>query len=216
MASVAYVATIKTCGVAVPVTAEACSFISGTDPTKLYQVTAAARRTWDPTAAIVVKDGGTPVAAANFSFNYLNGTITFIGHSASGSITLDGSYLPKVAIAEACKFSFQCMVDLLDKSNFDTGQARSKLAALVDFAGSVELYSQIDAVLFGSTTLATLLAAGTPMVLEVGFDGGTNFFRCWIQQDSATVETQTEALVSNMISWKGSAQGAGASFSLGI
>jgi hypothetical protein len=227
VASVAYRATVKVGGVPVPIHSghgEPLAYVSGSGATQLWQVVNAARRIWDPKDPIVLFDNDTLIDPASYpwTFNYLSGQVQFIGYTPSGGgtgISIHGSYIPVLAILECKKFDFQCMVDLLDKSNFDTGQARSKLAALLDFQGSVEFLSQInddlDSGTGGLQSLESYLVAGTPLMLEVGLDGGTNFFRVWMQQDSEQVQASCEGLIENSLSWKGSAQGAGASFYLG-
>lgn len=213
----AYLGTLKPTGTAVPVTAEPCSSISGSDPNKLYQVTSSSRRIWDPTAAIVVKDGGSPVSAALYVFDYLFGFVQFAGHAVTGSITVDGSYLPTVAVAEIRKYSLKIQGEQLDKTSFDSAAAnggwRTFMQGLKNGSVDFELLALITAPVDSNTGgLLTLLDNGTPKVLEIG--NGGHFFRIWCVPETLGQTADVGGLVVGSMSWKqgAPASGVGASY----
>lgn len=214
-ASAAYLGTMKATGTAVPVTAEPCGLISGSDPNKLYQVTSSSRRIWDPTAAITVKDAGTPVSAALYTFDYLFGFVQFVGHSVTGAITVDGSYLPTIAVAEVRKYGLKLTSDQLDKTSFDTASGwRTFLQGLKNGSVDFEMLGLIAAP-FDSNVggLLTLLENSTPKVLELG--GAGRFFRIWCVPETLGQAADVGALVVGSMSWKQSAPAAGVGASYG-
>jgi hypothetical protein len=58
-----------------------------------WRVTAAAKRYWDPTAALTVYDNGSPVASG-YTVQYCGGLVTFAASKAGHTITVTGKYLP--------------------------------------------------------------------------------------------------------------------------
>lgn len=204
-ATAAWSSTLKVTGTAVPVTGEACGFVSGSDPNKIYQVTNAARRIWSPDAAITVKDAGSPVAAANFSFDYLFGFVTFIGHAVTGAITVDGSYLPTVSVAIVHKHSLKLQRDWLDRSSYDDqdGWRRPDVAGRLSGSCDAELLSSPRQTVDASTSLFGYLTADTPKVLEIGSAAG--FWRLWVKEESLTESGEVAGLATLSMNWKQSA-----------
>lgn len=200
-----YTGSLKESGTAVPVTGEACSFVSGTDPTKIYQVTSTSRRIWDPTAAITVKDGGSTVAAANYVFDYLFGVVTFTAHSVSGSITVDGSYLPTVTVANVRKHSMKLSRAQLDRTDYDDADGwmhfvQGLASGSVDF----ELLNKISATLDSEDGgLLTYLTNDRPKVLELG--GGGSFWRLWVKPENLQESGDVAGLVVGNMTWRQSA-----------
>lgn len=218
MPNAAFSTTLKVSGAAVPVAAEACTSISGANPNKLYQVTSAARRIWDPSAAIVVKDGGVAVSALLYSFDYLFGFIQFNGYVQVGAITVDGSYLPVASIAEVTDFSFSAKADMLDRTSYDSAGARNKLTGLIDSSGSMKALStaldDIDPVTAGNQTLFAVLTSGTPKLLEMKV--GIYYLRWWVLLESLEVSAAVAGLVESTWALQGASRGQpGAVFSFG-
>jgi hypothetical protein len=210
--------TLKVSGAAVPVTAEACSSISGANPNKLYQVTNTARRIWDPSVAPIVKDGGVTVSALLYTFDFLFGFIQFAGYTQTGAITVDGSYLPVASIAEVTEFSFNGKADLLDRTSYDSAGARQKVLGLVDSSGSLKMLSQLwddlDPVTGGSQTMFAVFTSKTPKLLE--FKVGTYYLRWWVLLEGLSVSAAVAGLVETSATLAGSPQFApGAVFSFG-
>lgn len=213
-ASAAYNGTLKLTGTAVPVTGEACGFVSGSDPNKLYHVTSASRRIWDPSVPIVVKDNGFAVTAANWSFDYLFGFVQFIGYAPAAAITVDGSYLPTISIAEVRKYSLKIQGAQLDKTSFDSAGWRTFVQGLKNGSVDFELLSLI-ATSFDSNTggLLTLLTSDALKVLELG--GAGRFWRVWCKPETLGETNDVGGLVVGNMTWRQSAPAAGVAASYG-
>jgi hypothetical protein len=214
MAYAAWQAQLKISGAPVGTTAEAMALLGGSQ----YQVTNTAKRVIDPATAITIKDGGVTVSSALYSFDYLFGIVTFSGYSPTGSVTLDGSYIPVASIGQCRTVELSMMADLVDVSIFEN-QAKQKQATLVDFEGSLERLSlpvdDLDGVTAGTQSIDGWMKAGTPRLLDVLFAAGARF-RGWILFAGYEVQAQVDGIVTVNVKFKGSARGvAGSSFNWG-
>lgn len=212
----AYGSVVKETGTAVPVTAEACAFVSGSNPNKLYQVTSVSRRIWDPTAAIIVKDGGVTVSAALYTFDFLAGLVQFVGYTQSGAITVDGSYLPTAVLAEVRKYGLKIGASLPDVTTFDSAGWRQFIQALKTLSLSLELLSSPladqDAVAGGVQSLFSYLTSDTPKVIEL--NRGGQFLRAWYRFENLTDQAEIDGIWVVDLEMRGSAQGPLAAFSI--
>ncbi len=197
-----YTGSLKESGTAVPVTNEACGFVSGSGSTKLYRVTSSSRRIWDPASAVVVKDGGSTVAAANYVFDYLFGFIHFTAHAVSGSITVDGSYLPTVAVALVRKHSMKLSRAQLDRSSYDDADGWMRfITGLASGSLDVELLSKISETHNSEVKGQFLyLTSDRPKILEIG--GGSSFWRLWMKPESLSESGEVAGLVNGSMTWK--------------
>lgn len=215
MASVGFTATVKASGAAVPVVAEACTGLGG----GVWQVTNTARRIWDPAAAITVKDGGVAVGSGFWAFDYLFGKITFTGYAPAGAVTVDGSYLPTLAIAEVRSVQVKASRTVLDKTSFDSGGAKQKVLGLVDGGGSFEAFStgleDLDAGVGGTQSLWGYLTNGTPKLIEANFGSGALYFRGWVLIEAVNEKAAVDGLVTFDASFVCAARTAGASLGFG-
>ena len=203
----AFGSTISVTGASTPDTGEACAHVSGSGSSRLYQVTSTAKRVWDPSVAVTVKDGGTPVTAADYVFNSLAGTIQFAGYTPSGSITLDGSYFPIYPAALANKFDLDIKATLVDTSNFDGSGAVERYPTLSDFSGTLHVLEDMLTVLdSGSLTWESIMAAKTPVVIAVHF--GTSaaplWFKGWAILESTKVSAAIAGVLEGDVGFKGS------------
>lgn len=209
------ISVIKTTGTAVPVVNEACAFVSGVDPNKVYRVTSAARRIWDPTVPVIVKDNAVVVAAANYTFDYLAGVVRF-AVAAVGPITVDGSYLPTLAIAEIRKYDLKITATLPDVTTFDSAGWRQFVQALKALDLSLEALSSplvdLDGVAGGVQSLFSWLTSDTPKVVEIA--RGAEFLRAWYRFENLTDSGEVEGVIALSIGLKGCAQGPTAAFSI--
>lgn len=185
MANVGYSTTVKVSGTAVPVTGEACAFSSGAGASQVFQVTNSARRIWDPTVAVIVKDGVTVLTpGTQYTFDYLFGKIQFVAYTPVGAIAVDGSYLPTNAIAEARKLSFVQSRDLFDRTTFDSAGVRQRVALLQTVKGNLRglalITDDLDAGVGGIQSLESFFTAGGAKLLEFRLGGVGNFFRAWV------------------------------------
>jgi hypothetical protein len=212
----AFGSVVKSTGTAVGVVAEACSFVSGSNPNKLYQVTSSSRRTWDPTAAIVVKDGGVAVSAALYTFDYLAGLVQFVGYAQTGAITVDGSYLPTIAIAEVRKFGLKIGAGLPDVTTFDSAGWRQFIQSLKTLTLSLELLSSplvdLDAGAGGTQSLFSYINSDVPKVIEL--NRGGQFLRAWYRFENLTDQAEVDGVWVVDLEMRGSALGPLAAFSI--
>lgn len=215
-ATVAFNAQVKVSGAAVVMTGEATTFVSG----KTYQVTNTAKRIVDPATAVVVKDNGVTVAAANIlSFDFLFGQVTFIpAYTPTTPITIDGAYLPTASIAECKSVEFSVMGTLVDVTSFDSGGSRRKMLALVDVSGMLARLAlpldDLDPVTGGTQSIDAWFKAGTARLIDVLFATGMRF-RCWVLFKDYKVTAQLDGAVEVSVDFEGAAQTAGASFGIG-
>lgn len=204
---------LKISGTAVPVVNEATSSLGG----GVYQVTTTSRRIWDPSAAITIKDGGVSVGSTFWTFDYLFGKVTFSGYSPSGAITVDGSYLPVAAIAEGRSVQVTCSRELADVSTWDGAGWVQRKPLLKDAEGSCEFLTlpleDVDPVAGGSQTLAAIMEAGTPKLLEITL--GAEYLRAWVLFSGIETSAEVAGIVTTSASFSSASQAAGASVGLG-
>ena len=221
MALAAHSTVIKVSGTAVPVTNEACTEISGSNPNKLFRVTTTARRCWDPSAAVTVKDGGVTVSASLYSFSYLFGEVQFAGYTVTGAVTVDGSYLPLNTLASVNEFRFSGSADLGDVTTFDSGGYRAKQTLLKDGSGSLKTLASaladVDPDAGGTQSLHGLALAGTPKLFESNFGAGGagNVLRAWMMLEGGEVSAAIDGLVEQTWNFQTAPQRAGASVAFG-
>lgn len=210
MATAAWQVAVKVTGAAVAVTAEATTFLTG----KRYQVTNAARRILDPSAAITVKDNGVAVAAANIlAIEHLFGIVEFVsGYTVTGPVTLDASYLPTYSVAECNSISTSISRELVDSSVFES-QWRKKTPGLLDFSGTLKSLQiqtvDIDTVTGGTQSVDGWLKAGTHRVLDILFATGARL-RAWVLFGEHSPAAELAGVVTVDVAFQGSSPAAGA------
>ncbi len=202
-------ATLKVSGTAVAVTAEATTNTTG----NVYQVTASSKRRLDPTVAVVVYDGGTPVTPS--SIDYLYGTFT-LASPPGGAVTADFSYLPVATLAEGKSFTMSAKMDLGDVTVFESAGVKKKLALLKDCDFKLErlaLLDDIDPDAAG-VTVQTRFAAGTTFLLELGV-GGANLLRAFVKVVSLDASASVDGVVTVSLSLTAAPVAAGAAWAFG-
>lgn len=202
-----YSAKLYVGGTSTAVTGEACALVSG----KTYRVTSSSKRVLDPAVARTWKDSGSAVAASNIeSEDLLFGTVTFVsGYTPAGSITLDGNYLPRTAVAWATGASANLKRELIDVT--DIGQTagsgvRKRVPGMFDATFTLSRVQPVTDVLFGSTSFWTLLAAGTPVLVEHLLDA-THSLRAWVIPDSAAQQLSPSDVVRGDTNFSLASQG---------
>lgn len=212
MPSAGHGTTIKASGAANAVVNEATTSLGGS----VYQVTNTARRIWDPSAAITIKDGGVAVGAEFWSFDYLFGKVTFSGYAPGGAVTVDGSYLGTFSVTECRRHSIALSRDLQDATTYDSGGWRKRQPALLDVSGDLECLSRptddLDAGVGGTQSLYSFLTNGTPKLLEIGY--GARLMRGWVLLEALDEASEVEGLNSFTLNFQGSSQRGGASFAM--
>lgn len=213
MATAAWQAQVKVSGTSTAMTGEATTSLGGGQ----YQVTNAAKRVIDPTAAITVKDGGSTVSSSLYSVDKLFGIVTFSGYTATGAVTIDSSYLPTAAVGECKGVTITVNADLADASVLES-QAKKRATTLLDWSGKLDRLAlpldDLDSGTAGTQSLDSWMKAGTPRLLDVLFTTGARF-RGWFVVESYEVQSSVADLVTVSVNLSGAAQGAGAAFSWG-
>lgn len=196
-------ATMKISGAAVVMTGEACSLVGG----YVYRPTNAAHRIFDPATALVVKDGVTPIAPANVVVDYLAGTVTLSGAPA-GAVTIDGAYLPLLAVLEAHEYAAKVSRKLVDANNCAAADIYSRrVATSLDFEGSVKCRSLLTDDQdpgAGTVKLGTLFDGSTPVLYEQGIS--PNFLRAWVMLEAVDPTGAQGELLDLSLTMKGCAQ----------
>ena len=192
---------VKVTGAAVPFTGEATTKITANT---VYQITNAARRILDRTAAITVKKDGVTQSATLYSLNRLTGTVTFTAdQGGTAVITLDGSYLPTSNAAEAKSFSHKLSKDLLKSTSYDSAVADSgfhrKEAGMSDASGTLGQWASVD------RYFETALIQGDPVVIEMWSDRNASTFdlRAWAQLNTQQIQSAIDGLVGQDVEWVG-------------
>lgn len=218
MALAAHAASVKIAGTAVAMFGESTSLVSG----KTYRIVNAARRVLDPAAAVTVLDNGMPVPSASRTVDYLFGLVTFAaGYTVTGPVTVSGSYLPTLPVAEVREFTVSVQGTLSDSTTLDAAGVATKTQTLKDYTASV---TALQSAFFdndsggSSLTVAGLHAAGVPVLLEVGLGG--YLFRGWALVESFEVKGSGDGLVELSVSLTGTAKtayyGESVSFGWGV
>ncbi len=200
----AYGAVVYASGVSTVDTNEPASFLSGTNPNEVFQVTAAAKRVWDPTVAVTVKDNGTTLTpGTQYTFNYLFGRIQFVSYTPTTPVTVTGQYLPLVEAVLASKFEINIKQTLVDDTNFDTGGAVHRVATLTSYEGMISTFDIGNTVLDGvAGTWESWLLNATPKVMSILLGTGNSYFRTWALFESMKNSGAVAGVFDTGINWK--------------
>lgn len=136
-------------------TDEACSLVTG----NTYQVTNAAKRVIDPRQTVTVKDGGSPVAASGYTFDYLHGRVTFVS-PPGGAVTVTATYLPRIQFGCANSFDLNETRENLDRTCFQpdaaAGEAARRYMLGLKTASGTITQLDVDTAMYGSGGANTL------------------------------------------------------------
>ncbi len=198
-ATAGHLATISVTGASTTMTAEATSNTAGFS----YQITNTAKRIVDPAVAIVIKHNSGVTWPTNFTFDYLNGIVTLDG-APTGAVTIDGAYLPARQIAQAYELDVSLAANLAESSLLGTtfiGRTR----ALSDITGSMSCY---DAGLteYTDVQLYDLISSGTTKVVDIQWNGGTNYLRFFAMFESVDPSASVDGVQSLSASFSANAQ----------
>lgn len=170
-----YNAIIKKGGTPTAMTGEACSLVS----TRVYQITASAKRIISTTAALTVLDNGVDHTVDVLSIDYLTGKITFKStYTVTGPVTVTGTYLPMTAITNARSFTLTQTSAPVDQSSYDTAQANSGHRVWAGGLKTVGL--QLGGIFNATNAYLTTLLARAIVYVEIDLDAsnpGTSVFR---------------------------------------
>jgi hypothetical protein len=192
-------ALVKVSGAAVAFTDEATT--ANVDRTR-YQVTNAAKRVWDRTAAVVVErdtgGGYGVVASTEYTLNRLKGTVIFNSAQAVGAaVRVDGSYLPMSTAAEAKAYSINASANNADASVFGDGWVKRQQARL-DITGTISKFKTTDSYFYDK------LIAGEPVLLEFFSDSSVDAdTKVWALLNQEEITAGADGLVEEPIVWEG-------------
>jgi hypothetical protein len=162
-----YVASLKETGTAIQMTAEATTLVSG----KTYQINDTDRRIVDWTKAVVIDDGGVPVAAADIeSIDHMFGKVTFTSsYTPSGAITFDAWYLPLTEIAQASSFTLTQTAETIDETDFATANSNGGYRVFNPGLRTVAL--ELGGFYNAASAFWTVLEGRQDIVIEINPDG---------------------------------------------
>tara|TARA_R100000664_G_C2703818_1_gene103169 strand:+ start:33 stop:674 length:642 start_codon:yes stop_codon:yes gene_type:complete len=197
-ATAGYLATISMTGTATTMTNEA---MSGGGVT--FQITAATKRIVDPATAITIKDGASTINPSTYTFNYLTGTVVLSG-APTGSVTITGKFLPVRQIAQAYELDVSLSRTLVDTSLLGT-EHTLRTAALGDITGSLSCYDTgLEA--YTDISLASVLQSGVSKVIEMSWNGGTNYLRFFSKLESVEASASVDGVQTATASFSMDAQ----------
>lgn len=191
-----YQAKIKRVGTPTGMTAEATTFVSG----KTYQITNAAKRVIDRTAAITVFDNAVNHTADVESIDYLFGKITFKPtYTVVGPVTITGSYFPTSEICKARSYTLTQTADPIDTTDFCTANANGGFKTHIPGLRTVTL--ELPSVYDATENFQQILIDRDEIIIEINPDGvgkslARGFFRLLSTKQSGNVGALEEETLS--------------------
>lgn len=200
-----FTTTVKVPGAAVAFTGEATTNLTG----KTYQINTSAKRILDPAAAIVVKDGGTPIAESGIAaVDWFLGKVTLVS-VPGGAVTVDASYRPMLPVLLARSASVDVGLNSIDGTTFDDVGEYRGVPGEHTASGEFQILDMFDTDLDsggGVVKLQTLLTGRTVALVEYGFNTGASFFRAWALLEGLMLGSTPADLVAGTAKWMLAAQ----------
>lgn len=210
MALAGHSTTVKALLSSTAMLAEACANIDGGAYRK-YRVTNAARRLIDIEQAVTVYKNAVAQPVTAYTFNPLFGIITFGSALLIGdAVTIDAYYGSLTPLLEVRDVSMQLSRTMLEKTSFDSGGVKTRMAGLKDATGTLEQLSSLhDDIDPGAGTRylddAMQNAGENSFILEVAFGSGSGqTFRAIILIDSEEMKAAVDDLVTASLNWQSS------------
>lgn len=163
-----YVAVLQQPGATTAFTGEACTSVTAHQ----YQITNTAKRVWDRTVAVVVKDNGTDVTATHVdSLDYLFGVINFNpGYTVLTPVTVQGSYFPLTTMGTAKTWTLEMTANMIDNTDLAIAQANGGFNTFQ--TGLIKVELSLDGFYVLSSGFEALLEGRTEVILSINPDGG--------------------------------------------
>lgn len=203
-ASAGYAATVKLNGTSTAYASEAMTELSGSNPTKIYQVTDAAKRVINPSVSVVVKDDAATVSAALYEVDYLFGKIRFLNYTVLGTITIfTGSYFVMWEITSAKAFTLEDGYAVHEATAFNSTGNQERILGLRDASGTI---SHLDDGFVdydtgaGSVVIKDLLTRGAVLIELTPIVSG-DIFRAWAKLNKESVQAAVDGLADGTLSW---------------
>jgi len=187
MALQGYKALVKAESSQIGFTAEATT----TSDNQTYTITDTAKNIWAFNSTVTVLDGGVPTVEA-FTFNRLNGSVTFGTVDGGRVITLTGTYVTLTNVAEAKEFSFDGETDMLDNTVFQESE-RGFQPTLVTAQATLGKFYSID------NFFIDMLLDGTTKVIELYADSTDDPFRFYANVADNSLSISIEDLSEESI-----------------
>lgn len=185
----AWQSVVRAHGTPVGFTGETATLTTGTT----YQISAEVKRVLDPTAAVTVYDGATPVTPT--AIDYLFGLVT-LPSAPAGAVTVDASYIPLVSVAEVREFTIKVATDLVRYDWHDTIDGARRLAGAR--WASAEFVALADAG----------VEPGDLVLIEIQAGGATEYFRAWCVVEAVSGDAAVDAVNNTTYSLSSSTRGA--------
>lgn len=194
-------------GTGVAVTSQTMTVKSGT----IYRPSSLSQRIWDPSASVVVYDGGVPISSSTYTIDYLFGEVT-LGSSPSGAVTADFTYLPTGEVAQVRSSSVEMKTDLADSTAYGD-EAHDFEATTLDCSGSMDLQQHGQETVVSSNSIRDILEAKTAVVVDVALGDSGYYFRAFAMLTSSGGKAQPASnLVARAVAFSGVQQDNDANF----
>lgn len=198
MAKAGFQCSVRRGGIPTTTTAEACTTLSSTR----FQITAAAKRCIDPTAAWSVVAGAATVAYTSIAaFDFLFGEITLAAPTAGVALTFNGTFVPLTTSAELVtevkSHSLSQSSELMDTTVYtSTSPFRKRIYGLADASISMDILVNTTDV----PRLATLMASGQNAFFEIN-SGFSPVFRGIGKLTQLDRSSSVDGLVEASVEW---------------
>jgi hypothetical protein len=159
-----------------------------------FQITDENKRILAPDSEITVKDNGVAVTSG-YTINRLDGSVKFDA-TKTGPVTISGSYLPALDVAEAYEFSYSIEADNLDATRFQDEYVRRKQGQ-IDFSSELSAWHDVNVDVFTDALLNNKI-----MVLEFYVNNSLDL-RAWVLTASDEIESAADSLVEEGIEFEG-------------
>lgn len=171
-------------------TNEATSLVSGTT----YQIDNTVKRIIDPGAAVVVNDGGSPIAVSGYEIIYPSGK-AILAAAPGGAVTITGKYLTAAAFGQAHEWSATVGANLVDTAVFGasweakTAVQRRGSVTLTRFYSDEYFHTELDHATFVLILYANQSAGPRWMTVGKLSDASPNFSVTDVGRESVTFQT---------------------------
>lgn len=173
--------------------------MSATSATNEYQIDDSAKSVWDRSATFTVYEDSVDVTDDVTEFNYVLGRVVF-GSAKSGSISVDGSYLPRQAVAGATSYTLSHGGDVLDDTDFGAGKWRTRIYGLRDVSVSIERWYPLnkhflDAIKNQEIVVISIQPGGTA-------GGSSEYARGYFVAETSELSGDVSSLESDSLSFQ--------------
>ena len=157
---------------------------------------------FDPDTTVVVKDGGTPIAASGFSVNHLSGEVV-LGSAPAGAVTISGAYLTTADAIKAYGFSFNASNAMLDDTEFGD-EAQARCPGLSDATGTISRIADGLQDFDTGQNVWGVMSGKTLTVIECtpNRDNPNHVFRAFAYIETDEVSSAADDRVTAALTWQ--------------